>query len=134
MAIMMKKEDFWWILWGIGMAFSLQVLYDGLCEYPNLSQKFWFGLSMSAISWILIFLYGPRTREGHDRLGEVELTEAGKTWIQENYPPGIVWELNLDKLFKLHRVAAEFVELKYMGVSYRIPHTADGKPTIMEMK
>ncbi len=130
MAINMKKEDFWWILWGIGMTFSLQVLYDGLGEYPNLSQKFWWGLIVLAISWILIFLYGPRAREGYDRVGEIELTEAGKTWIQNNYPQGIVWNLNLEEPFKIHRVAAEFMELSNLGVSYRIPHEVDGKPTI----
>lgn len=127
---MIKKEDFWWILWGIGMTFSMQLVYDGLGEYPNLSQKFWWGLIIGAISWILIFLYGARVLEGHDRLGDVELTEAGKAWVQEHYPKGIVWDLNLDKPFKLHRVAAEFVELSSLGVSYRIPHRADGKPTI----
>ena len=65
-----------------------------------------------------------------ERVREVELTEAGKIWIQENHPPGIVWELNLDKPFTLHSVAAEFVELSNLGVSYRIPHEVDGKPTI----
>ena len=32
---------------------------------------------------------------------EVELTEAGKRWILEHYPQGIVWEYDVDKLFKL---------------------------------
>ena len=52
-----KKGDFWWLLWGIGMSFALQVLYDGLGEWPNLPLNFWFGLIMVAISWICIFLY-----------------------------------------------------------------------------
>lgn len=61
---------------------------------------------------------------------EVELTDAGKKWIQEHYPQGIIREYDPDKPFKLHSVAAEFVELTYLGVSYRIPHMADDKPTI----
>jgi len=62
---------------------------------------------------------------------EVELTEAGKTWLQEHpSPQGIVWEYDPDKPFKLHSVAAEFAELTYLGIPYRIPHKADGKPTI----
>ena len=61
---------------------------------------------------------------------EVTLTEAGKTWTLKHHPQGIVWELNLDKPFTLHSVAAEFVELNNLGVSYRIPHEVDGKPTI----
>ena len=65
---------------------------------------------------------------------EIELTEISKRWFPEYHLQGIVWELNLDKPFKLHRVAAEFVELNNLGVSYRIPHTVDGKPTIMEME
>jgi len=27
-------------------------------------------------------------------------------------------------------MAAEFMELTYLGIPYRIPHKADGKPTI----
>jgi len=61
---------------------------------------------------------------------EFYLTEAGKRWIKDHYPQGIVWEYNPDKPFKLHSVAAEFVELTYLGVPYRIPHMVDGKPTI----
>lgn len=61
---------------------------------------------------------------------EVELTDAGKTWIQEHHPQGIIREYDPDKPFKLHSVAAEFVELTYLGVSYRIPHMTDDKPTI----
>jgi len=54
----MNEEDFWWVLWGIGFSFSLQVLYDGLGIWPHLTQKFWYGLIMVAILWIGIFLYG----------------------------------------------------------------------------
>ena len=61
---------------------------------------------------------------------EVELTDAGKNWLQEHHPQGIVWEYDVDKPFKLHSVAAEFVEITYLGIPYRIPHKVDGKPTI----
>jgi len=61
---------------------------------------------------------------------EVELTEAGKNWLQEPHPQGIVYECDPDKPFKLHSVAADFVELTYLGIPYRIPHKVDGKPTI----
>ena len=61
---------------------------------------------------------------------EVELTEAGKNLLQEHHPQGIFWEYAPDKPFKLHIVAAEFVEPTYLGIHYLIPHTADGKPTI----
>jgi len=61
---------------------------------------------------------------------EVYLTEAGKIWIKDHYPQGIVWEYNPDKPFKLHSVAAEFIELTYLGIPYRIACKVDGKPTI----
>jgi len=52
------KKDFFWILWGIGVAFGIQVLYDGAGEYPNLTQKFWYGLVIEAVLLIGLFLYG----------------------------------------------------------------------------
>jgi len=61
---------------------------------------------------------------------EVYLTEAGKAWIQEHHPQGIVWEYDPDKPFKLHGMAAKFAELTYLGIPYRIPHRVDGKTTI----
>lgn len=54
----MKKENFWWLLWGVGIAFGLQVLYDGLGKFPDLTQKFWYGLIMEAIYLLALFLYG----------------------------------------------------------------------------
>jgi len=61
---------------------------------------------------------------------EVYLTDAGKAWLQEHHPRGIVWEYDPDKLFKLQGWSAEFVELTYHGIPYRIPHTIDGKQTL----
>jgi len=61
---------------------------------------------------------------------EVEITDAGKDWLQEHHPQGIVWEYDPDKPFKLHGMTAEFAELTYLGIPYRIPHKVEGKTTI----
>ena len=61
---------------------------------------------------------------------EVELTEVGKRGVQEHYPQGIVWEYDVDKPFKLHIWASEFIEITYLGIPYRIPPKVDGEPTI----
>ena len=61
---------------------------------------------------------------------EVVLTDVGKRWLQNHYLQGIVWEYNVDKPFKLHAWAAEFIELTCLGIPYRIPPEVDGKPTI----
>ena len=60
---------------------------------------------------------------------EVDLTDIGKTF-QEHHPQSIIWEYDSDKPFKLHSMAAEFVELTYLGIPYRIPPDVDGKPTV----
>lgn len=65
---------------------------------------------------------------------EVYLTDAGKTWIQEHHPQGIVWEYDLDKPFKLHGITAEYIELTYLGVPYRILPEVDGNPTIKKAR
>jgi len=61
---------------------------------------------------------------------EIELTEIGERWLQDHYPQGIIWEHAPDKPFKLHSMAAEFAELTYLGIPYRIPKRIDGKLTI----
>lgn len=54
---------------------------------------------------------------------KIALTEAGKKWMEENYPQGLVWEYNLDDEFELVGVMSEIVEVTCpMGVPYRIPH------------
>lgn len=54
---------------------------------------------------------------------KIALTEAGKKWMAENYPQGLVWEYNLDDEFELVGVLSEVVEVTCpMGVPYRIPH------------
>jgi hypothetical protein len=50
----MTKEEFWWLLWGIILAFSLQVLYDGLGIYFNQFVKFWGGLIIEGFLGILL--------------------------------------------------------------------------------
>jgi len=72
----------------------------------------------------------PRELPRRHGVMEVYLTDAGKAWIQEHHPQGIVWEYAPDNPFNLHSVAADFAELTYLGIPYRIPHMADGKPTI----
>jgi len=61
---------------------------------------------------------------------DVYLTDVGKAWLQDHYPQGIVWEYDVDKPFRLHAWAAEFIELTYLGIPYRIPPDVDGKPTV----
>jgi len=61
---------------------------------------------------------------------DIKLTEAGKTWIQENHTQGIVGEYNVDKPFKLQGWAAELIELTCLGIPYRIPTEVDGQPTV----
>ena len=63
---------------------------------------------------------------------EVELTEVGKRRLQEHYPQNIAREYDVDKPFKLHSWANEFIELTCLGIPYRIPPEIDGKPTIRE--
>jgi len=114
-------------------------VYDHLW-LENASKEFLFNLWVLysvAIMGIVYMLWTfakrlgrPRAHNGYDRLVNVKLTEDGKNWIQDNYPQGIVWELNLDKPFTLHSVSDEFVELSNLGVSYRIPHEVNGKPTV----
>lgn len=60
----------------------------------------------------------------------IELTEAGKTLIQEHYPRGIVYDYDVDKPIKLLSWALKFIEIIYLGIPYRIPNKIDGKPTI----
>ncbi len=56
---------------------------------------------------------------------DVYRTDVGKRWLQDHYPQGIVWEYDVDKPFRLHAWAAEFIELTYLGIL-----DVDGKPTI----
>lgn len=61
---------------------------------------------------------------------KIALMEAGKKWMVEHYPQGIVWEYNPDGEFTLKGVAAKFVEFTCpMGIPYRIPHEVDGEKT-----
>ncbi len=42
---------------GIALAFFLQVLYDGLGDYPHVTPKFWIGLSMVSILSLFVAIY-----------------------------------------------------------------------------
>ena len=117
---------------------------DGIQAVHELRERSFFRAFVTTVfgvligvSIVLLQIKGRRARkhapEGYDRAGKVELTEVGKTWIQKHYPKGIVWDLNLEEPFKLHSVAAEFVELTYMSIPYRIPHKVGGKTTIRKL-
>jgi hypothetical protein len=55
----MNREDGYWLLFGIVIAFALQVFYDGIGEYPNLTQKFYGGFIIDLILIVgLYLLYG----------------------------------------------------------------------------
>jgi hypothetical protein len=54
----MKKEDFWFLLWGIAVGFSLQVLYDGFGEYPSYTLKFLGGAFIEIVFLAGLLLYG----------------------------------------------------------------------------
>jgi len=59
----------------------------------------------------------------------VDLTDVGKKWIEENYPPGIVYEYDVDKPFGLRSLGVDTVELTFTGAPYVLPHTVEGKRT-----
>jgi hypothetical protein len=56
----MDREDFWWLLWGILFAFTLQVIYDGIGEYPNLPRKELGGYLIIIVFAVILILIGPR--------------------------------------------------------------------------
>ena len=61
---------------------------------------------------------------------DIKLTEAGKKFMADNYPQGIVWEYDPEGTFTLRSVGATDVEFVCpMGIPYRLPHEADGKKT-----
>lgn len=61
---------------------------------------------------------------------DIVLTDAGKKFMADNYPPSIVWEYNPEDTFTLHSVGAADVELLCpMGIPYRLPHKMDGEHT-----
>ncbi len=59
----MKKEEIWWIVWGIALAFGFQVLYDAIGEYPNITPKVIGGLVIEFVSLVALFLYGRMARK-----------------------------------------------------------------------
>lgn len=52
----MNWIDLWFIFWGILAAFCLQVIYDGIGEYPNVTRKFWFGLLLVEAFLIILVI------------------------------------------------------------------------------
>jgi hypothetical protein len=53
----MNQEDYIWLLWGIGFSFALQVIYDGIGEFPKLTQKYWGGIVIAFVYGVVLFLY-----------------------------------------------------------------------------
>ena len=61
---------------------------------------------------------------------DVKLTEAGKKYMAENYPQGVLFEYDPEGVFGLHAIAAKFVALiDQMGIPYRFPHEIEGETT-----
>lgn len=50
------NRDLWYTLWGVGLALAIQVLYNGINEYPNLSRGFWFGIVMEGFILAILIL------------------------------------------------------------------------------
>ena len=52
---------------------------------------------------------------------KIVLTEAGKKWMKEHYPPGIIFEYELDGEFEIRSMGADDIEVVCpMGIPYRI--------------
>jgi hypothetical protein len=65
--IMVKKENLFWLLFGIVVAFGIQVLYDGIWEYPYLTLKFWYGLVIEAVLIVGLIIYDLTIMGGDQR-------------------------------------------------------------------
>jgi len=53
-------RDLWYTLWGVGLAFAIQVLYSGINEYPNLSRGFWLGLVINGFIFAILVVKGEK--------------------------------------------------------------------------
>lgn len=53
---------------------------------------------------------------------ELELTDEGKKWMVEHYPPGIVWDYDPDKPFQLLAATAKTFEITQDGIPLGVPH------------
>jgi len=50
-----EETGLWWVIWGIGIAFAIQVTYDGLGELFGSRLKIVFGCAIAAS---ILFLLG----------------------------------------------------------------------------
>ncbi len=53
---------------------------------------------------------------------ELELTDGGKEWMVEHYPPGIVWDYDPEKPFQLVAATATHFEITQDGIPMGVPH------------
>jgi predicted PurR-regulated permease PerM len=53
----MVNVDFAYFFMGIVLAFALQVLYDGLGEYPKVNRKFWVGVTLIGILTFFVAVF-----------------------------------------------------------------------------
>ena len=62
---MTGKEDLWWLLWGIVMAFIIQVLYDvfGQSFYTNIMPHYLWGLLIAIVSIVVLLVWGRRLKK-----------------------------------------------------------------------
>ena len=52
----------------------------------------------------------------------LELTEEGRKWIVELYPPGILWDYDPEKPFDLVAATATYFEVTQDGIPLSVPH------------
>jgi RsiW-degrading membrane proteinase PrsW (M82 family) len=58
----MKREDLWWLLWGITIALGIQVIYDLIGEI-NLLLQIVAGVVILVILLIILILFNPKLKK-----------------------------------------------------------------------
>ena len=71
-------RDLWYTLWGVGLAFAIQLAYEGINEYPNLSRGFWFGLVINGFILAILMLSKLRKLTTDKKEEESEINEEQK--------------------------------------------------------
>lgn len=81
-------RDLWYTLWGVGLAFAIQLSYEGINECPNLSKGFWFGLAI--IVFIFTILILKLRKLPTDKKEESEINEEQKEKKKDKGEPDTV--------------------------------------------